>query len=214
MSRPDEPRTSASLLREVSASRSDAVWRRFLDRYQPLIWNWCGQWGLPPQEREEVTATVLLKLVREMPRFCYDARRSFRGWLKTVVDNAVKDLFRTWALKPGARGTGDSRVLEALQQIRDPGSISSLVQELDAHLGHDRRQMRQALARVRERVEPHTWQAFWLTAVEDRPGAEVGAKLGMRVTAVHMAKSRVSKMLRQEMARLERQGTASTGGRS
>ena len=77
---------------------------------------------------------------------------------------------------------------------------------LDQRVEHDRRLAQRVLPLVQRRVEPHTWEAFWLTAVEMRPGAEVAAQLGMKITAVHMAKSRVSKMLREEVARLDDRG--------
>jgi hypothetical protein len=45
-----------------------------------------------------------------------------------------------------------------------------------------------------------TWSAFRLTALEGRSGAEA---LGLSVAAVFMNKSRVQKMLREEVARLD-----------
>jgi RNA polymerase sigma-70 factor (ECF subfamily) len=212
MPSPDEPSTSATLLRELADLRNDDTWRRFIGRYQPLIERWCGRWNLPAQDREEIIATVLLKLARALPGFRYDSQGSFRGWLQTVVDNAVKDLLRTWARVPGSRGTGDSQVQDALRQLEAPRSLHSLAQELDAQLELDRQVLQQALTQVRRRVEPHTWEAFRLRALEGRPGAEVAATLRMKVTAVQMAKSRVVRMLREEVARLERRDTGSQGG--
>ena len=207
MSHTDEPRTSATLLGQLADSRNEEAWRLFLDRYKPLIEGWCVRWGLSRDQAEEVTATVLLKLAKAMKSFRYDAEQgSFRGWLKTVVHHAVEDLRRAIIRSPGDRGTGDSHVQEMLQQIEAPESIDNLVQELDTQMEHDRQLARQAQVLVQQRVEPHTWKAFWLTAIENRPGAEVAAELGMMVTAVHMAKCRVSKMLREEVAQLERSG--------
>src|SRR5947208_1855239 len=55
---------------------------------------------------------------------------------------------------------------------------------------------------VRARVEPNTWQAFWLTAVGKESGRDVADRLGLTVAAVYMAKRRVGKMLRAEAERL------------
>ncbi len=203
----DDLRTSASLLGKLGDLRDEEAWRRFLEQYRPLIASWCARRGLAGQEAEEVTATVLLKLARAMPTYSYDRERgSFRGWLKTVVDNTVKDLRRTWSRRPGDRGSGDSQVHELLHQVEAPDGLDELVDTLDARLERDRRLARLAQERVRQRVESHTWEAFWLTAIEGRPGAEVAAELGIKVTAVHMAKCRVAKMLREEAARLEKDG--------
>ena len=60
-----------------------------------------------------------------------------------------------------------------------------------------------AAARVRERVEPHTWEAFRLTALEGLSGAETAARLGLPVASVFKAKSNVQKRLQEEISRLE-----------
>ena len=59
------------------------------------------------------------------------------------------------------------------------------------------------MTRVRLRVAAPTWDAFRLTALEGLSGAEAGAKLGMKVAAVYVARSEVQKRLRAEVQRLE-----------
>jgi RNA polymerase sigma-70 factor (ECF subfamily) len=48
-------------------------------------------------------------------------------------------------------------------------------------------------------VEPHTWEAFRLTAQEGLSGAEAAARLHMTVTAVFKPGSRVQQMLRERV---------------
>jgi DNA-directed RNA polymerase specialized sigma24 family protein len=57
--------------------------------------------------------------------------------------------------------------------------------------------------RVRLRVAPHTWEAFRLVAVEGLPVAEVAAAVQMQVAMVYVAKSKVQKMLQEEIQKLE-----------
>jgi DNA-directed RNA polymerase specialized sigma24 family protein len=59
------------------------------------------------------------------------------------------------------------------------------------------------MARVRLRVQPHTWQAFQLLALEGRSGAEVAAQLNMKVATVFVARSKVQKMIQEEVRQLE-----------
>jgi RNA polymerase sigma-70 factor (ECF subfamily) len=59
------------------------------------------------------------------------------------------------------------------------------------------------MARVRERVEPGTWEAFRLTALEGLPGAEVARRLGKQVANVYVLRSNVQKLLKAEVAELE-----------
>jgi RNA polymerase sigma-70 factor (ECF subfamily) len=49
---------------------------------------------------------------------------------------------------------------------------------------------------------PHTWEAFRLLAVEGLSGKEVAEQLGMNVGAAIVARSKVSRMIREELAKL------------
>ena len=60
-----------------------------------------------------------------------------------------------------------------------------------------------ASARVRQRVAEQTWEAFRLTALEGLSGAEAAQQIPMQVAQVFVAKRRVQKMLREEMAKLD-----------
>src|SRR5262249_31119736 len=60
-----------------------------------------------------------------------------------------------------------------------------------------------AADRVRRDVREHTWQAFWLTTMDDLPAAEVGVRLGISTGAVYIARSRVMARLRMEARSIE-----------
>src|SRR5262249_31657951 len=60
-----------------------------------------------------------------------------------------------------------------------------------------------AMARVRQRVQPRTWEVFQLMAVEGLSGAEAAARLGLKVTHAFVYKSKGQKMIREEIAKLE-----------
>jgi RNA polymerase sigma-70 factor (ECF subfamily) len=68
---------------------------------------------------------------------------------------------------------------------------------------YDRELFELATRRVEKRVKPATWQAFRLTAIEKRPGAEAAKELGMQVAHVFVAKHRVQKMLEEEVRKLQ-----------
>ena len=71
----------------------------------------------------------------------------------------------------------------------------------------DREVLEEASARIRLRVEPSSWEAFQLTAVEGLTAAEAAARLGKEVAAVFKARRRVQKMLEEEVRKLEGDGT-------
>jgi RNA polymerase sigma-70 factor (ECF subfamily) len=53
------------------------------------------------------------------------------------------------------------------------------------------------------RLEPATWQAFEQTALRGRLAKDVAEQLGLSVVGVYVARSRVLKMLQDEVSALE-----------
>ncbi len=56
----------------------------------------------------------------------------------------------------------------------------------------------QAMQRVQERAEAHTWQAWFLTVRQGQPTLEVAELLGISVASVYKAKQRIKDMIRAE----------------
>jgi RNA polymerase sigma-70 factor (ECF subfamily) len=191
-----ESQTSPTLLARLRRVPADqAAWALFTERYGRKIYAWCRQWNLQEADAEDVTQTVLLKLAATMQSFVYDPAKSFRGWLKTVVRHAWSDY---WSSRKAVVATGGSRAVEMLHTVE---AREDLVQRLGEEF--DRELLDEAAARVRQRVVPRTWQAFEMTAVQGRSGADAAAALGMKVATVFVARSKVQKMLQEEIRSLE-----------
>jgi len=175
---------------------NQTAWKEFVDQYGPKLMGWCQKWRLQEADAQDVTQNVLLKLAEKLRDFSYDPTRSFRAWLKTVAQNACSD-FLQGRQKPGL-GSGDSLVGQFLLNAE---AREDLLQHLEEEF--DREILQEAMLRVRLRIAPQTWQAFWLTAYEGLSGAEAAARIPMQVAQVYVAKRRVQKMLQEEVARLE-----------
>jgi RNA polymerase sigma-70 factor (ECF subfamily) len=76
----------------------------------------------------------------------------------------------------------------------------SLVEHLDEEF--ERALTEEAMARVRARVAPHTWEAFRLLVYDQLTGAEVAPRVNMQVAMVYVARSKVQKMLKEEIDQL------------
>jgi RNA polymerase sigma factor (sigma-70 family) len=189
-------RTSVSLLGRLRQESTDqAAWAEFVRRYGHQIYRWCLKWRLQEADAEDVTQTVLVKLAEKMRTFSYDSSRSFRAYLKTLTHYAWRDFLES---RKGAAGSGDTQVMLFLQTI---AARDDLLEHL--HAEFDQELLEEAIERVQERVEPHTWAAFRLTAIDGLSGAAVAEQLKMKVTTVFKAKSKVQKMLQEEVKRLE-----------
>jgi RNA polymerase sigma factor (sigma-70 family) len=189
--------TSPTLLGRLRQDPTDQkAWERFVLLYGPRITAWCRKWGLQEADAQDVTQIVLVKLAGKMRTFEYDPERSFRGWLKTLTHHAWSDFLS--GQRPAVVGSGDTAVLALLQSVE---AREELVKRLEE--AFDGELLEEAMTRVRLRVAAPTWDAFRLTALEGLSGAEAGAKLGMKVAAVYVARSEVQKRLRAEVQRLE-----------
>jgi RNA polymerase sigma-70 factor (ECF subfamily) len=151
---------------------------------------------LQDADAEDVTQEILLKLAQKLRSFAYDPSRSFRGWLKTVAHHAWRDFVDS--RRRAQAGAGDSHVQELIQTLE---ARQDLLQKLEEAFDHEL--LEAAKVQVQLRVAPHTWEAFRLVALEGQPVAEVAARVHMQVAMVYVAKSKVQKMLQEEIQKLE-----------
>lgn len=192
-------RTSGTLLLRLRQLDDREAWGEFVEQYTPRIFAWCRRYRLQDSDAADVTQEVLGKLVRAIRSFDYDATRgSFRGWLKTVTNNAVRDFLEDLA-RPG-RGSGDTQVGGMLAALQAPDAIQDLTSSLEEEA--ERELLREAESRVQLRVQPNKWEAYRLTALKNVAASDAATELGMPVSEVYVAKSRVLKLLREEVARL------------
>src|SRR5262249_28589848 len=145
--------TSPTLLRDLAdRNHREAAWRTFLQRYQPLIYSWSRRAGLNHDDAEDISAAVLTKLVTALGDFVYDPAHRFRGWLKTLVENKVRSLYRERARRPGDRGSAHPLVHRQLAELPTPDPIAELVEHLGDTLVRDLHDAEEVTRRVQARV--------------------------------------------------------------
>jgi RNA polymerase sigma-70 factor (ECF subfamily) len=140
---------------------------------------------------------VLVILAQRLQTFTYDPNHSFRNWLCTVTRHAWTHYVESQ--QRCGSGIGDREVQNWLQTVE---TREDLIQNLDKEF--DRDLLEEAMRRVQLRVEPRTWEAFQLLALDGRSGAEAAAQLGMKVATAFVARSKVQRYLQVELSRLER----------
>lgn len=187
------PSTSEALLVRLQDDPGDtAAWESFVRTYGPRIIHWCRRWGLQDADARDVAQAVLIQFARQIRRFRYDPSRRFRGWLRTLTHAAWCDFVerdRAWH-----RGQGGSASMARWETVAARDDLIAGLEE-----EYDRELMELAMERVRVRVEPRTWQAFWLLNVERLSGKEVASRLGMRLGTTFAASAKVRRMIRQEV---------------
>ncbi len=189
--------TRPSLLVRIRDHADADAWARFVDIYGPLIYGFVRKRGLQDADAVDLVQEVLRSVAGAISRLEYDpGRGTFRGWLFTIVNNRLRNDLK--AKQRREAGSGDSAVAQQLAQEPAPDEW-----ETQWEAEHQQRLLTWASEKVQSEVEPRTWQAFRLTAVEGRAGKEVAQELNTTVAAVYLAKSRVMARLKELVSEAE-----------
>jgi len=186
--------TSVSLL-ALAAANDEAGWRRLTELYGPLIYSWCRQARLQPEDSADIVQEVFRSVLLNISNFeKTETTGSFRGWLFTITRNKVRDHHKVRVGK--AQATGGSlgqRLL--LEHVNDPlSSMSDLTDLADpatAGLAY------RVLNIIKTEVKESTWNAFWRSTIDGIHPAVVAEELQISIPSVWQARSRVLRRARQ-----------------
>lgn len=191
----EPPVTRRSLIVKLRDPAETNAWREFVAIYEPLIYRLARRKGLQDADAHDLGQEVFRAVAGAVERWD-PTRGSFRGWLSRIARNLlINFLTRRQFQFRGSGATSVQDLLEA-QPAADPSATALFEAEYRRHLFH------RAAEEVRGQFAPSTWQAFWQTAVEDRPPDEVAADLKLSVGAVYVARSRVLARLRRRIEQL------------
>jgi RNA polymerase sigma factor (sigma-70 family) len=189
----DPYKTRASVLLRLRADGTldrQVGWNDFARIYGPVIAGFARNAGVPPQEVDDVLQDVMLGFFRQSQNFEYDPKRGrFRGYLKTVTLNSIRDRHRRKRPKVG------------LPENFEPAADDDA---LHATWEHEwtRQLLNRAMERVRATVQPRTLEAFERYGVRGEPAESVSKALGMSEASIRHAKMRIMHQLREEIQRL------------
>src|SRR5262245_8743230 len=79
--------TSVTLLHRLKQPTNQRAWDQFVQLYTPLLLHWGRKSGLSEPDAADLSQDVFCVLVTKLPEFEYDATKSFRAWLRTVMLN-------------------------------------------------------------------------------------------------------------------------------
>lgn len=182
------PDTRASLLIKLQDRDNVVAWSDFTLIYTPVIRRTAARMGLQAADVENVVQEVLLTVSQSIqPWLDRSDRGSFRSWLRRIAKNKTLDLLTR-------RGTrledGPGQPWESL--AADGEDVSSYWD-----LEYRRELFARASIQVRETVAEATWQAFWLSTIENLPIAQVAKELKVREGMVYLSRCRVTDRIRK-----------------
>ena len=194
----ESPETRLSLIARLHQSNDSDAWLEFVRTYEPLILTIAQRRGLQHADAAEVTQEVLKRVASSIETWDPDPRKgAFRGWLYRVTRNLTIDYLRHH------RRWRERDHIADLEAIPTPSDDES--QEF--RLEFERQLFNWAAGEVKAAFKPDNWQAFWLTAVENKSVEVVSEHLNLPRSKVYVARSRVmariAKVIQQRLEETE-----------
>ena len=180
--------TRPSLLLRIR-DRDDAdAWAAFDAVYRPMIQRFALASGLSATDAEDVTQQCLTAIVDHIGEFTYDPQKGrFKGWLRTIVNNRVRNLRRR---PPEAQAaTGDFQTPQQRETAPDEAFDRIWMEE---HLWH-------CLRELRGEVDRTTFLAFEHYVIDEQPVERVAAELGLTTNNVYTIKWRLTERVARKM---------------
>ena len=198
--------TRKSLLARVRQGDRIA-WEDFYDNYSLLI-KYCGyDCGLTPTEQDELVQNVMCEVFQRDILKKFDPNEPEQNC--TFVHDPGKGRFRHYM-----RGVIKHQAYKILRSRRNDVSIDAGDNHIQISSSEDdweniwefewqRHVLIMAMEELRTRVQPDTFVAFEMYAVQNRPVQEVADFLDISVSSVYTAKSRCISVLKEVIKELE-----------
>ncbi len=180
--------TRSSLLSRVRNFDDASGWEEFDKLYRPLLTRYARRRGLDADQAEEIAQQCLEVVVSQIGEF--RRRKSFRGWLRRIVENKVCK-----HLDQRRRGRADS---EAVERVAGAEADPAELWERQWNRTH----LLYCLASLKTDFAPHTLAAFERYVLEEQPVAKIVEELSLTRNQVYVAKSRVMKRLAERFTDL------------
>ncbi len=197
--------TRESLLSRLKDWEDDESWHEFFGIYRKLLFGFALKAGLSEQESEEVVQETIISVAKTIKEFKYDPDRcSFKSWLRHLAQKRIADAFRRRARQPALEHSHhvDSVRTPVIERLADPAACS-----LDELWEEEWRKelLEAAIARVKTAVSAEQYQMFDFYVLKKMPVKKVADALDTSVAQVYLAKHRISRLIKKEAARLEKQ---------
>ncbi len=195
--------TRASLLSRLKNWEDRESWQDFANTYERLIYGTALKSGLNDAEAKDVLQEVLVSVAKRIDEFKSDPTiGTFKGWLLNLTRWRIADQRRKrLPTKYGpAEGTAPDQTPTVERVPDDAADSLAQIWENEWRQGL----LDAAVARVRRRAKPKQFQIFELYSLRNWPGAKVARELGLSLGQIYLVNHRLKKLLRQELAALER----------
>jgi len=196
--------TRPTLLYRVREWDDGASWSEFHRLYRRLVYGRARRAGLLHADAEDVAQDVFKRVAETIKDFDLSPERgSFRGWLMKLTQWRIADKFEYVRRVPAQSavrrddtsvGTATIERVPALVDDEDEWD-----REWQQHL------LSAAVERMARQVKPRHFQVFELYVRQQWPVLKVSAELGFNPASVYVIGHRLTKQLKAEVEKLQKQ---------
>lgn len=198
-----------------------------MDTYGRRVYRWCRQAGLQAADANNVAQDVFSVIARKLSTFEYrQDGDSFRGWMRRITQNKIRDHFRK--VKKIPKATGGTQWFRQVADLPaadhaeianhgngDPTGDTSRRDDthdsiFELHNDTEESAIAQKLEfvqHVKNSVSQRDWKLFWRVVVDGQSAVEVGEEFGVTANTVRIVKMRVLRKLRQQIADTRTKGS-------
>jgi RNA polymerase sigma-70 factor (ECF subfamily) len=162
--------------------KDDRPVQELFQRYQNVIWRVCYSFMKNPQDAEDLTQEVLLRVYRNLSGF--EGRSALKTWIYRIAINTCQNEIRRRKRRPQQAELDVYAVADVL-----PATVTT---ESEWQKKNLQNQLALAFAKLR----PEEFDILTLHDVEERPYAEIAEMLSITLSAAKMRAKRARESLK------------------
>lgn len=186
-------RTTTKLLDALGERDNEPAWHHINTRYRPVIAGLARRLGLKDADADEVAQQTLSEFVRAFREGRYKREKGrLSSWILGIAHHTAAK-----ALRDGKRASSPGQT--AMADVPDESELRGIWTD-----ERDRAIVSRAISLLRDEasIDERTLEVFELIAFRGVPAGEAASQCGMSVDQAYVAKSRVTKKLREVVEKL------------
>lgn len=183
--------TTTQVLEELKSPAGQAAWRRFCNRFRPVVVNFARKLGMSAVDAEDAAQEVMAVFVKAFREGKYDRKKGrLSNWLFGIARRVILNL-------------KNRKPLEQLIADKSTGTSFWDLVEDDRDLANSwqtewrKMVLLECLEKLRMETDEKVFEAFRRYAIAETPVDDVAKELGISRNAVYIAKSRMLSRLGQ-----------------
>jgi len=197
MNDPNFQPTRVTLLQRLQTGKDQSAWLEFETTYRAFIFSLILRMGIPQEDAEDISQTVLTKVWQKIEDFEYNRNRGkFHNWLAAMTRNTVKDFFRTKKnFITGRDAVEYQESYDTIEQQILPDIEKLAREEWVLHITN------LAWNNIKNDLHENKRAVFKLVSSET-PNPQIAEQVGISEASVRVYKAEVFQKMRAEIDRL------------